>query len=180
MGKYHIGMYGGKFLPFHLGHRYCIEFAAKECDILYVILFYGGKDEEEILKNHPESWLAAGSRKIMLEKLVNGINKEALLKCGNNEGTVPKIIPKYIDISQLRLPDGSEDWDAETPLVREICGDRIDAVYSSEESYGEYFLRAYPEALHRLIDVPRIHYPISGTDIRGFESEEERTRWMIK
>ena len=47
--KYHIGMHGGKFLPFHLGHRYCVEYAAAECDIVHVILLYGGKDEEDIL-----------------------------------------------------------------------------------------------------------------------------------
>ncbi len=35
--EYHIGMYGRKFLSFHKGHRYCVEVAAKECDIVYVI-----------------------------------------------------------------------------------------------------------------------------------------------
>ena len=55
-----------------------------------------------------------------------------------------------------------------------------DAVYSSEESYGEYFSHAYPEAVHRLVDVKRIHYPISGTAIRNMESEEQRAEWMIQ
>lgn len=27
--RYKIGMYGGKFLPFHKGHRYCIDVAAQ-------------------------------------------------------------------------------------------------------------------------------------------------------
>ena len=44
--KYKTGMYGGKFLPFHLGHRYCVETAAKECETVYVIMFCGGVDEE--------------------------------------------------------------------------------------------------------------------------------------
>ena len=42
MKKYEIGMYGGKFMPFHKGHNYCIEVAAKECKKVYVILFAGG------------------------------------------------------------------------------------------------------------------------------------------
>ncbi len=117
MRSYKIGMYGGKFLPFHKGHRYCVEFA--------------------------------------------------------------EVIPSLIDISGLRLPDGSEDWEAETPLVRKLLGDKLDAVYSSEESYGEYFSHAYPEAVHRLVDVKRLHFPISGTDIRGMDLEEDRAAWMV-
>ena len=50
--KYSIGMYGGKFMPFHKGHRYCVETACSECEKVYVILFYGGNDEIEILKNN--------------------------------------------------------------------------------------------------------------------------------
>ncbi|MBO7677509.1 MAG: hypothetical protein J6S49_08350, partial [Erysipelotrichaceae bacterium] len=66
-----------------------------------------------------------------------------------------------------------------TPLVRELLGDRLDAVYSIEISYGEYFSRAYPEAEHRLVDVPRIHYPISGTMIRNMKDKKERDLWTI-
>lgn len=90
----------------------------------------------------------------------------------------PNVIACDVDISALRLPDGSDDWDAETPLVREICGGKIDAVYSSEESYSEYFAGAYPEAVHRLVDVKRLHFPISGTRIRSMNDEECR-KWMI-
>ena len=172
--KYHIGMYGGKFLPFHLGHRYCVEFAAEECDIVHVILFYGGKEEEDILKERPEEWLGHEERRKKLEVLCNEVSSSF-----KNRGKNVRILPSCIDISRLRLPDGSEDWEAETPLVRNICGERIDAVYSSELSYGEYFSKAYPEAVHRLVDEPRIRYPISGTKIRSFKNEEERRQWMV-
>lgn len=172
--KYHIGMYGGKFLPFHLGHRYCVEYAAAECDIVHVILFYGGKDEEDILEKCPEEWLRSEERRKKLEVLCKEVSSSFI-----NMGKSVSIIPSFVDISLLRLADGSEDWDAETPLVRNICGERIDAVYSSEISYGEYFSKAYPEAVHRLVDVPRIRYPISGTKIRSLKNEEERRQWMV-
>ena len=81
-------------------------------------------------------------------------------------------------MSSCRLPDGSEDWDAETPLVIEKIG-KFDAVYSSEESYGEYFSRASPWAKHVLVDPPRIVYPISGTKIRNMKDEEEKNLWKI-
>ena len=98
--------------------------------------------------------------------------------CENNRH-LARIVPSLIDISSLRLPDGTEDWDAETPLVRGILGNCLDAVYSSEESYGDYFKRAYPEAIHRLVDVGRIHYPISSTMIRNMKAEEDRAKWTI-
>ena len=38
MERFKRGMYGGKFFPFHKGHLYCVETAAKKCEKLYVIL----------------------------------------------------------------------------------------------------------------------------------------------
>ncbi|MBP5280085.1 MAG: adenylyltransferase/cytidyltransferase family protein [Erysipelotrichaceae bacterium] len=165
--RYRIGMYGGKFLPFHKGHNYCVEYAARECETVYVILFYGCADEEFIIREHPEWWLSLKER------------EKQLLKICEDNTHLAKIIPATIDVSNLRTPDGKEDWDGETPLVRALLGDQLDAVYSSEPSYDAYFKRAYPEAEHRLVDVPRIHYPISGTKIREMTDEKEREVWMI-
>ena len=162
--KYKIGMYGGKFMPFHKGHRYCVETASKECEKVYVILFYGGSDEVEILKNNNSNYLSVEVRKQKVIELTSNYSNA---------------IPIFIDVSNCRLEDGKEDWDAETPLVRDVVGDILDAVYSSEESYGDYFSRAYPEATHRLVDVKREHYPISGTMIRNMERKEEREEWMV-
>jgi len=167
MKQYKIGMYGGKFLPFHKGHRFCVETAALECETVYVILFWGGAEEEIIIKEHPEIWLSVEERTRQMNKI-----------CGE-AGKYAKVIPSLIDITGLRLPDGSEDWEAETPLVRALLGPHLDAVYSSEVSYEEYFSHAYPEAVHRLVDVKRIHYPISGTEIRNMDSEEDRAKWVI-
>ena len=167
MKPYHIGMYGGKFLPFHKGHAYCVETAARECDIVYVILFFGGYDEDRILLEHPEDWLSVEARKEQLYRICRASDHLA------------RIVPVLIDISDLRLPDGTDDWEAETPLVRKVLGNKLDAVYSSEESYGAYFAKAYPEALHRLVDIHRIRYPISGTMIRNMTAKEEREAWAI-
>ncbi|MCR5790963.1 MAG: adenylyltransferase/cytidyltransferase family protein [Lachnospiraceae bacterium] len=167
MKQYKTGMYGGKFLPFHKGHRFCVETAAWECEIVYVILFWGGAEEKRILREQPVIWLSVEDRTRQMYKIC----EEA--------GRIARVIPSLIDTTRLRLPDGSEDWEAETPLVRQLLGYRLDAVYSSEESYGEYFSHAYPEAVHRLVDVKRIHYPISGTEIRRMINEEGRAKWMI-
>ena len=160
-------MYGGKFLPFHKGHKYCVDFASQECEKVYVILFWGGNDEEQIQKNQPDDWLSVEERIKQLNKICEEASQYA------------EVLPVLIDITTLRLPDGTDDWDAETPLVRNVIGNHLDAVYSSEKSYDTYFKRAYPEATHRLVDVKRENYPISGTQIRDMETKEERELWII-
>jgi HTH-type transcriptional repressor of NAD biosynthesis genes len=78
----------------------------------------------------------------------------------------------------LKNPDGTEDWDAETPLVRQFVP-KMDFVYSSEPQYGEYFKRAYPEATHIIVDTERKTYPISSTMIRAMKIREEKELWMV-
>ena len=154
-------------MPLHKGHEYCIKTACMECEKVYVILFHGGIDEEEILAKMPRSWLSVESRMAQLEKL------------SRKYEDLVELIPCKIDISGLKDLKGDEEWDAETPLVRAIVGERLDAVYGSEEAYGEYFKRAYPEAACRLVDTKREKYPISGTLIREMKNKGEREKWMV-
>ena len=37
--EYKVGMYGGKFMPFHRGHLYCIQKAVEQCDKVIVSVF---------------------------------------------------------------------------------------------------------------------------------------------
>lgn len=161
--KYKVGMYGGKFMPFHKGHMYCVEKAASMCEKLYVLLFYGNDQELKILKERPkDKWLFPESR---LE-----IMKKACSKLDN-------VIVEAIDVTKCKNPDGSEDWEAETPLVLNICGE-LDAVFGSESGYSDYFSKAYPKAEYVIIDEDRKTVPISGTMIRNM-NEEERKKWII-
>ncbi len=160
--KYKVGMYGGKFMPFHKGHLHCVEYAAKQCEKVYVLLFHGGDQELEILKTRKESWLKPENR---LKQV-----KRACKKFDNVE-----VYP--IDITLCKKEDGTEDWDKETDLVLDVCG-HLDAVYGSEPDYGDYFHRAYPDAVFELVDVERKAVPISGTMIRAM-SEEEMKKWIV-
>ena len=158
-----IGFYGGKFLPMHKGHLYCIDTAAKQCDKVIVIMFINGDDELRVLKEMRDPMLEVSSR-------IEQVKKVCAL--------YPNVEFHVIDVLNVKLPDGTEDWDGETPLVRQFVP-KMDFVYSSEPSYGEYFSRAYPEATHVLVDPKRETYPISSTMIRAMELLDDRKKWMI-
>ena len=163
MKKYKVGMYGGKSMPFHKGHLYCVEQASKMCEKLYVILFVGGEQEIEILKTRHEKWLQRDDREKHIRK--------ACEKFENVEVVV-------VDTTKCKNFDGTENWDMETPLVLEKCG-KLDAVFGSEPDYGDYFKRAYPGAKYVQIDVERKRFPISATMIRNMKNDKEREKWII-
>lgn len=100
------GFYGGKFLPMHKGHLYCIDTAANQCDHVVVIMFINGDDELKVLEKSDPN--------------------DTTLKVEFRADQVRKVCSLYqnvefhiVDVKDLKLPDGSEDWDAETPLVRQ-------------------------------------------------------------
>lgn len=189
--KLKIGFYGGKFLPFHIGHAYAAIKALESCDVLYLILFHGGEQEEEIQKNKdeyplPNSYFSRDRRMAQISDFSVLYNSYY----GKEHNKI--IFPIKIDISKCRYPNGKENWNAETPLViseistsNEILafngasirngafnqGQPFDYVYSSEPSYSDYFKRAYPFATHIIIDTERTAVPISATMIRGMDAE---------
>ena len=160
--EFKVGMYGGKFMPFHKGHLYCVKEAAKQCEKLYVILFHGGDQELAILRNRDEKFLTFEDR---MEHTKNACKD------------IPNVIVTDIDVTKCKNTDGSENWDLETPLVEKVCG-KIDAVFGSEDEYEDYYSRAYPEAKYVKIDVRRNIVPISATMLRGM-SEKEREKWIV-
>lgn len=161
--KYKVGMYGGKFIPMHKGHLKCLEVAARECELVYLILFCGGEQEEQIYKERPIDG------DLNIDNRISQIYKAAHM--------FKNVIPVVIDISKCRLPNGAEDWDAETPLVLARCG-HLDAVYGSEPSYADYFARAYPDAVYRCLDPGRKELNISATMVRNM-NKEKRKEWMV-
>ncbi|MBR1374788.1 MAG: adenylyltransferase/cytidyltransferase family protein [Cardiobacteriaceae bacterium] len=163
MKKYKTGFYGGKFIPFHKGHYFCIETAARECEKLFVILFVNSVEEENILKEYKDYFL---SQEYRCSAIKNACNKfQNVFVCS-------------LDIGKLRDDQGEEDWQAEVPLIIEITG-KFDVIYSSEISYDNFFRENYPWAEHRIIDAERKNIPISATKIRQMKNDKEKQQWII-
>lgn len=162
--KFGIGFYGGKYLPPHLGHGYCICTMSSVCEEGHIILFHGG-DQELDCKARGEwgKWADVQSR---LDHIKDFIEKY----------DYDNLYVHSIDVTDCKTPDGKEDWDMETPLVRAILP-HIDAVFTGGPTHHDYFTRAYPEAYHYQVDPIRAAYPISSTmirhDMRGLR------HWMI-
>ena len=167
MKHFESGMYGGKFFPFHKGHLMCIDRAANMCDKLYVILFINGEFERKYCRGEVD--ISCDEYLLTYHERMEVLSSIARL--------YPNVKLLVIDVRSCVFPDGSENWDAETPLVLQGCG-IFDAVFSSEPSYGEYFERAYPWAEHILIDPPRHIVPISATMIRNMNDEEAK-EWIV-
>lgn len=157
------GFYGGKFMPMHKGHLYCIDTAVRMCDHVVVIMFINGDDELKILETQQDEMLSVEARISQLKRVCS---------------LYPEVEFHIIDDNPLRGPDGEEDWDKETPLVRQYVP-YMDYVFSSEPQYGSYFSRAYPEATHIIVDAKRSKYPISSTMIRAMELMEDKQKWMV-
>lgn len=150
-------------MPMHKGHLYCIDTAARQCDHVTVIMFVGGNDEMHIRQTDSDPLLQVESRFRQVQRVCQYYDN---VEC------------HLVDVSKLKYPDGSEDWDAETPLVRQFVP-KMDFVYSSEPSYDAYFKRAYPEAVHVIVDEKRTAFPISGTMIRAMQTIKEKEKWMV-
>ena len=161
------GFYGGKFIPFHKGHKYCVERACQMCDEVFVILFDSPENRHLEHGTGIDEYLTIEARMNQLNIMAN----ELSIKYPN-----VKIYVKYINTDCCLKEDGSEDWDKETPLVMDAIGSVFKYVYSSEPGYDEYFKRAYPFAEHILVDPPREVYPISATKIRD-GGKELFERW---
>ena len=167
MAEYERGFFGGKFLPFHKGHKYCIARGASECREFVVIFFTNSEDEDAALKKEIRY-----DRKLLTEeKRRETVKKEC--------GRYPNVRFVTLDCSVMHkkaIAEGTDLWDSETEYVKNAVGP-FQAVYSSEPSYDAYFKRAYPFAKHILVDADRVHVPISATMIRGMDTKAAE-KWL--
>lgn len=146
-----IGFYGGKFLPFHVGHLHCILKAQSMVDILFVVVGY---DE------------------IYDEKICEGTEFEHVSH-RVRERWITKELKEFANIRVLSQYEKRSDDYMNNPAIEqsykellEQIGGKVDIVFSSEQQYDDYFEKYLPGVEHVVIDEERMYRPISATQIR--------------
>ena len=158
-----VGYFGGKFMPMHQGHMHCLRQAASECDLVYLVLFVGGPQEQHIITEMHEEWLTPTARRRQIIRAAQRFKN---------------VVPVIVDISSTVRPDGTEDWSLQTPLVREQLLLPVNYIYGSEMRYVPYYKANFPEAEIRLVDTERNTVPISATMLRNM-TDKQREEWMV-
>ena len=130
------GLVLGKFYPPHAGHHHVIDTALAECDDVTVAVL--ASDVETIPMELRRAWLA---ERHPAARVVAGVDNHPI---------------------DYRDP---EVYDLHIAVVRELCPEPIDVVYTSER-YGDV-LGERMGARHRLVDLARAVHPVSGTAVRA-------------
>ena len=136
------GLVFGKFMPLHHGHLALIDFALRNCDILFVVICYS--DKEPI------------PGEIRLQWLNQELNKE------------PRVVPIPFFYDEDELPNTSESspevsskWSS---AFRKVLPD-VDVLFTSEP-YGE-FVAEFMQIKHIGFDKNRVKSPITASRIRA-------------
>jgi HTH-type transcriptional repressor of NAD biosynthesis genes len=140
-----VGMFGGKFLPFHNGHFQAILAASLDVEKLYVVLCSSPRQDWELC--HQSG----------IDYIDNHIRMNWL---GRAFCDFPKI--SIINV----IDDDWNDWENGANKIKAAIPETITHVFSSEPEYDQYFKRDYPHAKHVIIDANRKWVPISASKIR--------------
>jgi HTH-type transcriptional repressor of NAD biosynthesis genes len=144
-----IGMYGGKFLPLHLGHLWCIQQAAKRVDTLYVVLSSCYNRDKKMCD---DAGIKYPDKDLRLQWLYF-LTKDT-----------PNV--KILDIEDTAEDYKIEDWKEGAERIKKEIGEPIDFVFMGDpESYSE-FESCYKESTLLTLDNNRYITPISATKIR--------------
>lgn len=134
------GLVIGKFMPLHKGHEALIDFAAKNCDHLTVLLC--SSKNEPIPGSKREEWLSQHYPQNNIE----------IYHLQYNEAELPNTSESSKDVSKV--------W---SEKIKEILPN-INRLFSSEP-YGE-FVAKFLGIEHQTFELNRASFPISATDIR--------------
>lgn len=149
MSERTVGMYGGKFIPPHMGHVYAMIRASTMVDELHVIVSYDDRYEKEIL---------------FKEAKIEHIPYTVRLRWWHQ---ITKDLPHVHVHAVYEEQTGEfEDWKRGADGIKQAVGKPITHIFSSEHEYGEFFSVLYPDAEHVVIDAKRTTYDISATRIR--------------
>lgn len=144
-----IGFYGGKFLPFHLGHLYMIITAANQVDELYVILCSSEKRDKEFAQKDNFPYINSEKRLSWIGKSISDMENVFLIEINDNYS-----ISDY-------------DWEEGSNEIKKAIGKKITHIFTSERNDIDIYKKHYPDTKIILVDPDRKIIPISATKIRN-------------
>ena len=141
MKKYKLGMYLGRFQPFHNGHKAIVNKMMEECERIVIVI--GSSDKKGTIQNPFPSW----ERAMMIKSLYpcNGID----VVC----------IPDRLSISN------DEGWGEYVIEHLRNYGYEPDIIYQGLETERTSWWKSYPDIIVQ--NVSRLNIPISATLIRA-------------
>jgi len=147
---YKVGLFVGKFLPPHIGHKWAILEAKKLCEKLVVLVCYEPNITELECR-------LAGFPLLTLKQKYDWWKTEFEGETG--------IEIKMLDETGMPLfPNGWAVW---ASAVQKVVGEPIDVIFGSEERYIEGYKTYFPDTKYIMQDCQRTNNKISSTMIRG-------------
>lgn len=144
-----VGMYGGKFLPIHMGHVYSMIRASTMVDELHVIVSYDEKYEKELCSKGGH---------------IEHIPHQVRLRWWTQ---ITKDMPHvHVHAIYEEQTGDLSDWSEGAERIKRAVNYPITHVFSSEHSYTPIFKEIYSQAEHVVLDAARETYPISATKLR--------------
>lgn len=142
-----VGMYGGKFLPFHNGHANMINLCAEQVDKLYVVVSSSERRDRSICARDSIKYMPGEVRASWIGRWSNSRDSIVVLNIVDEWG------------------EEDYDWWKGAEMIVEAIPEKITHIFSSEPDYDKFFRNFY-NAEHRVLDPKRSKVPISATEIR--------------
>jgi cytidyltransferase-like protein len=141
MKKYKLGMYLGRFQPFHNGHKSIVDKMLEECE--EVVIVVGSSDKKGTVRNPFPSW----ERADMIADVYKGQPVNIILMPDRNTIANDSAWGDYV----MSYLDG--------------YGMRPDAIYQGFEVERNTWYANYPEI--EIVNLSRLDVPISATLVRA-------------
>lgn len=147
-----VGVYGGKFYPFHRGHLSFILKAQSMVDVLFVAVQFDEGFERALIADGSEfTWVDPRVR----------------------EGWIAETLKPFPNIRVLSQFEHRSDQFMDDPLLvgtyrelLEMVGGHVDVIFSNTHEYDDYFARYLPDSEHVVFYEERSVFQISATQIR--------------
>lgn len=144
-----VGFFGGKFLPFHLGHLYAIVSASNQVDELYVVLCSSEKRDREFAERDDFPYIPPEVRLSWIGKTIADMGNVHLIEVKDKFG-----ITDY-------------NWEKGSNNIKKAIGKPITHIFTSENGDLINYNKYYPAAKKVVVDADRKAIPVSATKLRN-------------